>query len=134
LRDALSSVPADPRARCVVVATPSHQAHDLGAYLAALVAAAAGWRVVYLGSDLPAVDIARAASQADADVVALSIVRAGDVSMLDQELRGLRDALRSHIRLVVGGRGAIECADTLRDIGAVHLCDTREFVATLERP
>jgi hypothetical protein len=68
-------VPAD--APVIVVATPSGDRHEFGALLAAATAAAAGWRVVYLGSDLPAADIARAARQAGSALVGVSVGRSG---------------------------------------------------------
>ena len=47
----------------LVVATPAGQIHEFGALLVAATAAVEGWRVTYLGADLPAEDIAEAAAR-----------------------------------------------------------------------
>ena len=53
---------ADPSgvAPGIVVTTPAGQTHEFGALFAAATAASEGWRVTYLGPDLPADDIATA--------------------------------------------------------------------------
>lgn len=56
-----------PDAPVVVVGTPVNQFHELGALLAATTASSDGWRVVYLGANLPADELARAARYARAD-------------------------------------------------------------------
>ena len=61
-----------PGASSLVVATLSGQRHELGALLAAGVAADLGWRVVYLGSDLPAEEIAAGVTASGASAVLLS--------------------------------------------------------------
>ncbi|HET6463570.1 MAG TPA: MerR family transcriptional regulator, partial [Candidatus Krumholzibacteria bacterium] len=58
----------------VVVGTPVGQEHELGALLVAVAAGSVGWRVTYLGADLPATEILRAAESARARVIALSIL------------------------------------------------------------
>jgi len=47
----------------VVVATPPHHAHEIGALMAAATAAAEGWSVTYLGPDLPIADLVSATVQ-----------------------------------------------------------------------
>jgi methanogenic corrinoid protein MtbC1 len=70
----LQETATNGKAPTLVVATPSGERHELGAMMAAATAAMEGWRVVYLGADLPAEDIAAAASDVRAAAVALSIV------------------------------------------------------------
>ena len=59
---------ASPR---VIFATLPGERHELGLLCAALLAAAAGFGVIYLGPDLPAGDIAHAADHTGARVVVL---------------------------------------------------------------
>lgn len=89
---------------CVVLATPLGERHSLGALQAAAVAACDGWRVVWLGADLPASQIVAGASQGGAHLLALSV--AGDSDGLMDELRALRRELPAQISLAVGGPGA----------------------------
>lgn len=111
----------------VLMATPAGAVHEMGALLSAAAAAGEGWRVVYLGADLPAEDIARAARDAGADLVALSIVYPRGSHDLGAELRLLRRELAPSIGMVVGGAGTEAFAGVLREIGAVRCDDLTEF-------
>ena len=87
----------------LVVATPSGQLHELGAILVATEATNLGWRVTYLGTSLPAADIAGAAIQNKASVVALSIVFPSDDPHMEAELADLRRYLPATVKLLIGG-------------------------------
>jgi methanogenic corrinoid protein MtbC1/transposase-like protein len=91
--------------RTLVAATLPGEQHEFGALLASLLAAANGYRVVYLGANLPAADIARAAREAHAQLVLLSMVNDVDEKG-EAELEQLRKALPRAIELCIGGRGA----------------------------
>lgn len=108
----------DPNAPLVIVGTPAHQLHELGAMLAATTAASCGWRVAYLGPNLPADELARAVRHARASAIALSIVYPTDDANLHAELRALKAALPADVGLIVGGSGAAQYTDTIRSIGA----------------
>jgi methanogenic corrinoid protein MtbC1 len=115
----------------LVVATPVGQVHEFGALLVAATAAAEGWRVTYLGTDLPAEDIAEAAARTRARAAALSVVfPAGDTALAD-ELRHLRAALPKDVTLVVGGAAASAYSGVLDEIGAARLDDLEAFRAQL---
>ena len=101
-----------------IVCTPAGQRHEIGAILAAWAISAAGWQVIYLGADLPARDIARAAEQTGASLVALSIIHPSDDPKLITELSTLRDRLPDGVKIVVGGDAAGSYAKILRKIGA----------------
>ncbi len=107
-----------PEAPVVVVGTLANQVHELGAMLAATTASGDGWRVIYLGANLPADELARAARYAKADALALSIVYPTDDAALPDELRRLRTNLPAHTGLVVGGSGTFAYEEALRSIGA----------------
>jgi methanogenic corrinoid protein MtbC1 len=98
-----------PRAPRLVVATPAGERHELGAMLVAAAAAEEGWRVVYLGANLPAADVASAARQVRARAVALSAVY-GDSETTREEVRTTARALPKDTTLFVGGRAAERAA------------------------
>jgi MerR family transcriptional regulator, light-induced transcriptional regulator len=102
----------------LIVGTPAHQVHELGAMLAATSASGNGWRVIYLGADLPAEELARAVEHVKADAIALSIVYPTDDPRIIDELRRLRLLLPPHVGVVVGGSGAPSYTDALREVGA----------------
>jgi methanogenic corrinoid protein MtbC1 len=103
LTDALAVPEGAPRA---VVACLAGERHELGAALARVAAAHAGWQVAYLGPDLPATQIAAAALRYDADVVGVSIVTPTDAASTKSELQALRRELPLAIALLAGGAGA----------------------------
>ncbi len=112
----------------IVVATPSGQIHELGALVVAATAASVGWRVAYLGADLPVADIAAAVHGTGALGAALSVTHPADDPQMDGRLRALRAALPPGAVLVIGGlaapayRDAIEASDglLLRDMASLR--------------
>jgi len=122
-----------PGGATLVAGTPAGQRHEIGSMLAASAARSEGWLVIYLGPDLPASDIARAALRAGADLVALSIVHPADDPAVNVELRDLRTLLPKSVRIVAGGAAAGAYARVLREIDAEVLSDLAGFRAFLAR-
>lgn len=116
----------------LVVATPSGQLHDLGAVLVSTAAGQRGWRVVYLGASLPAVEISGAALQNRAAAVALSLVFPEDDLSLPAQLTQLRRSLPPETALLVGGRAASAYQPVLRDLGAQVSNSLAEFCRQLD--
>src|SRR5215207_2144197 len=113
LSEAMRAMGRASGAPAVLVATPSGERHTIGATLIGAAAAAAGWRVVYLGADLPATEIAAAAVATEARVVALSIIYVHDRERTFDELRTLRARLPASVPVVAGGAGAAAIAAEL---------------------
>ena len=101
--------------------TPEGQMHEIGALLASAAAAAEGWNSTYLGSNLPAEEIAGAATRKGARVVLLSIVYPEDDPRLGSELVKLRRLLDRDAVLLVGGRAAHNYSRSLNRAEAVTL-------------
>jgi methanogenic corrinoid protein MtbC1 len=116
----------------IVIATPQHQRHELGALMAAVIAAADGWQVTYLGSDLPAAEIARAVRDVKAGVVALSVVYPTADQGTADELLALARALPRGVDVVMGGRAADSYAEVAKETGIRILSSNREFSSMLE--
>lgn len=131
VRDVMSWVvrsfgtPAD--APAILVATPAGELHELGAMMAAVVAAEAGWRVHYLGPDVPAEDLAAAAGQLDAQAIALSVVHPDHAARAVDVVRQLRKAVAASVPIIVGGRTASATSAHLTRVGATVATDTRSF-------
>lgn len=89
----------------VVCTTPAGEQHELGALLVAILTAMHGRRVVYLGANLPAEQIAEAVKMSRAKAVALSVV-AMTGSAAAKELSRIAAALPREVEVVVGGGGA----------------------------
>jgi DNA-binding transcriptional MerR regulator/methylmalonyl-CoA mutase cobalamin-binding subunit len=113
----MRSFTADDSAPRIVVATLAGERHVIGAALAAAIAAMEGWRVIYLGADLPAGEVASAARSAGARVVAVSIVYVEDRQRVLDELRALRSQLPTEVSIIAGGAGAESLAADLAKMG-----------------
>lgn len=122
---------ADPDAPILVAATPAGERHEIGVLLAAAAARAEGWRVRYLGSDLPASEIAEAARRTGARAVGLSVVYGDGVEPMLEEVAAVRELLPDHVTLLVGGAGARECGDALAQRGAVPVDELADLRAAL---
>jgi len=120
-------------APAVVVATLAGQTHEFGALLAAATAVSQGWRVVYLGTSLPAGEIAAAAIETGASAVALSLVYPADDPAIPNELRNLRAALPPGTAIVAGGGATPDYMAALATVGASRLATTGEFRAWLRQ-
>jgi methanogenic corrinoid protein MtbC1 len=110
----------------ILFTTPMGQYHEFGALLAAAVAAYAGWKAVYLGSNLPIVDFINAAEKMEPKAVALSIIYPQNDLQLKNELLKLK-LLKNEITIFAGGRAAYSYTDALNQINAHLIKDLNEF-------
>lgn len=90
----------------LVVATLPGERHGLGARLVAAAASVEGWRVAYLGTDLPATDVATVANSVGAKAVAISVVGRERLAETVHSLTALRELLSPTVQILVGGRSA----------------------------
>ena len=110
LRNTLSSLlrlyPASENAETLVLATTLCERDEFGLLVAALLAAMHGWRVVYLGADLPAVEIAHAVRLTNARVLALSL--ATEHSPAGEELEAISTLVSASTRIWIYGAEAVK--------------------------
>lgn len=110
-----------------VTGTPSGQRHEFGALLAGVLAGYEGWRVRFLGPELPPGEIARVAQQLGATMVALSAVHPRlDASGVEEVLE-LRRILPPTVRLVIGGAGSDPHTERWREAGIQSFGSLAEF-------
>lgn len=107
--------------RTAIAASVTGNVHDMGIRAAAVLLRIAGWRTVFLGSDLPPGEIAASADHFAADIAILSATIATQVEAISATAEALRNA-ESHPGIIVGG-GVFETApDLWKDVGADALC------------
>lgn len=122
----------DPDAPLMVTGTPSGQRHEFGALLAGVIAAYQGWRVRFLGPDLPAEELAAAAEKVGARMVALSAVHPRLDSRGVAEVQETRELLPDEVDVVIGGAGAAAHEDEWEAAGIVYPGSLSDFRAFLE--
>jgi methylmalonyl-CoA mutase cobalamin-binding subunit len=86
-----------------------------------------GWRVLYLGADLPGEEIGWAAVEGGATVIALSVVYPEEDEGVVAALRAVRSSVPPEIALVVGGAAAGSYRGVIRELGGEHVEDFGSF-------
>lgn len=116
----------------IISATPRGQNHELGALIVGVVAAGLGWKVIYLGPNLPVEEIAAVSDNLKAKAVALSIVYPNDDPQLQKDLTNLKKMLQENVSLIVGGRAATGYLDVLDQVEAVVVKNIKQLRVELE--
>lgn len=128
----LESSSLNESAPILVSATPRCQEHELGALIAGVVAASSGWKVIYLGANLPAEEVGAVVSYLNAKVVALSLVYPSDDPSLPKELRKIKQIIPSGVSIIVGGRATGGYLEVLDEIGALVVKNTKQLRVELD--
>lgn len=115
----------------LVLATPAGERHEFGLLFAALLAAAHGWRVVYLGVDLPADEIALAVKLTNARVLALSL--ATERAETHAELESISNLVSAPTRVWIGGAGALRHRPLIDRANWILVRDLEELDDRLKR-
>ena len=97
--------PSSDSRRRVVVATPAGENHELGALMVAMLAAMYGWRVLYLGPNLPADEIVYAVIDTAAELLMISVTNLGE-DAFRAEIESIERALPERVKILAGGRAA----------------------------
>jgi len=118
---------AEYKKPCLLIATPAGQCCYLGALSVAVIAHDHGWQPVFVGSNLPAEEIAAAHAMLAPQVVALSITcRVNDHFMLS-ELKRLCDLIDEQCPLVIGGRASHDYLERL-ELPRITQATARELI------
>jgi methanogenic corrinoid protein MtbC1 len=100
----------------IIITTPAGEMHELGAMLAAASARDLGWKITYLGPNLPIEEIAACAKARKARAVALSVVYPEKCPIIRDKLCRIRQLLPESVALIVGGRASRGYQEHLADL------------------
>jgi DNA-binding transcriptional MerR regulator/methylmalonyl-CoA mutase cobalamin-binding subunit len=103
----------------VILASLPGESHSLGLQMAALTLAAAGCRILFLGTEVPPDQMAGLARDLGAGALAVSVSRASRGRATTERLRRLRTRLPRRTALIIGGEGAparLTGGETIRDL------------------
>jgi DNA-binding transcriptional MerR regulator/methylmalonyl-CoA mutase cobalamin-binding subunit len=107
LRQAIAALPAGPRGPRVLLTSVPDEPHILGLLMAESLFALEGAECIPLGTQMPLLEIGRAAEAHRANIVALSFSIAFPQRQIPGLLQQLRLVLPSSIELWVGGGGVV---------------------------
>lgn len=94
--------PAAESGRALVAAAVASNAHDIGLRAAVDLFRIAGWRCLFLGANIPAAEIARAAEIFDTDLVLLNATLATQLKPLGEAIDTIRSLAPTRLVLVGG--------------------------------
>ncbi len=129
LRQAIASLPAAKRSPRIVLTSVPDEPHVLGLLMAEALFALEGAECIPLGTQMPLLEIARAATAHRADIVALSFSVAFPQRQIPGLLQQLRIVLPAEVALWAGGGGV----KRLPEVAGVELLASLEHsLAALE--
>ena len=105
----------------LVFATPPGERHELGITAAAMLAAAGGLGVIYLGADLPVGDVIEATRRTGARAVVVGLTRSVGVPEAVEAIRAIVEGVPRGVEVFVGGAAAEAEPDAIRRAGATLL-------------
>ncbi len=124
--------PPTKQSDTIVLSTIQGERHEFGLLLTALLATSRGWRVVYLGTDLPALEIAHALQLTNSRFLALSMVT-GPTREFEEEMEALARSIHPSTRVWVGGAEATGYRKIIDSAGWVLIRDLDDLDDRLSR-
>ena len=105
LRQALEAIDTPEGRPRILMTTLPGEVHSLGLLMAACLFTLRGAYCIYLGTETPGEDIARAADAHEADAIALSFSSAFPVRLVRPALVDLRNRVAKEVEIIAGGEG-----------------------------
>ncbi len=115
--------------RTLVAGSVEGNAHELGVRMLADLLDARGWKVIYLGPNIPADDLAIAVEAFDADLAAISASIATQIVMVERTVQAIRARSAANgkpVKVLVGGSGFAGCPELWRHVGADGFAESFE--------
>ncbi|MTV48809.1 MerR family transcriptional regulator [Heliobacillus mobilis] len=125
----LSALPANRELPLVVAACVSGEHHDLGLLIFSIYLRRRGFRVIYLGQDLPTEDLYEVAKEMRPRLIALSVgsrLLVPEVLLIHENLTELAKAEGFPLRNCIGGRGIDYDGDAQELLGNSYISGTIE--------
>lgn len=119
--------------REAVLAGAPDERHELGLLVVALNLAIRGWRITYLGLDVPAAEIGKVVRERTPELVCSSLLRPVGADECVRYARELRHLAAEETVVIVGGAGIPEAARGQLDRGLHLLGELSDALPVLER-
>jgi methanogenic corrinoid protein MtbC1 len=120
--------------RSIVLGCVVGELHRMGSRIVANAFEAAGWRVVYLGADVPVAEFVQIVEQERPDLVGLSAHSLLQREPITQTVAALREAGLGGIPILVGGLPFVAHPEFAKQVGAHGVaCDAADAVRQAER-
>ena len=103
--------------RTVVVAAMAGNIHDVGLRALADMYQLDGWRVIYIGADVPMLDLPKVLTFYQTDLLMLGATMSTQLPRVKQAIAAIRDRADCQVRVVVGGAAFDEAPDLWEKVG-----------------
>jgi methanogenic corrinoid protein MtbC1 len=104
--------------RTVVVAAVSGNVHDIGLRAAADMFQLAGWRVIFVGSDIPMQDLPTMLAFFETDLLMLGATLGTHIPRVQQAILSIRERCERPVSVIVGGAAFDEAPDLWEKVGS----------------
>jgi len=112
------AAPVPANGHTAVFAAVSGNVHDIGLRALADLYQLAGWRVIYVGSDVPMLDLPTLLSFYEADLLMLGATLATHIPRIEQAIAAIRERCERPVRIVVGGAAFDDAPELWSRIGS----------------
>ena len=109
--------PVANESHTVLAASVAGNSHDIGLRAVSDLFRLAGWHSIFLGADMPAADIAKAAHSYHADLIVLSATLTTQIKTLQAAIETIRQVTRGP-KILVGGLALEGVSDLWKRLGA----------------
>jgi MerR family transcriptional regulator, light-induced transcriptional regulator len=120
------------RREAIVFATLPGERHELGLLMTAMICASHGFKIHYLGPDLPPEEIGRYAREVGAALLAISVVIPETLPQLAAQLAVIRQESGPDAAIWLGGQGALGLDETVLPAGCRIIGDRTELEQRLD--
>jgi methanogenic corrinoid protein MtbC1 len=104
--------------KTVLIAAISSNAHDIGLRAAGDLYQLAGWRVIFLGADVPEHDLPAMVAVFNADILLLGVTLAPQLSRAGKAIELVRKHSDRPVKIIVGGAAIDEAPEVWKTLGA----------------
>lgn len=92
--------------------------HDIGIRAISYLMEIEGWRTIYLGSDIPQIELPNTLATYEADVLLLSVALTSQIPATARTISAIRTRCERPVKVLVGGNGLADNTNVWREIGA----------------
>ncbi len=104
--------------RTVVVAAMSGNVHDVALRALADLFQLDGWRVIFIGSDVPLLDLPKILAFYETDLLMLGATISTQLPRVKQAIEAIRERFDTRVRVLVGGAAFDEAPDLWEKVGS----------------
>ncbi len=110
----------------VIAGAVAGNVHDIGIRAISYLLEFAGWRTIYLGSDIPRQELPAMIDSYEADVLMLSVALNIQLPATERAIHEIRKHSRHPVKILVGGNGLRENPDYWQTMGADGFADSAQ--------